>query len=62
MQDRVQSVRLGKVKSSFEKVEFGVPQESVLDPILFLIYINDMAKCIKECFLIQYADDTSSFI
>ena len=58
LQDRVQAVRLGEVKSSFEKVEFGVPQGSVLGPVLFLIYINDMVKCINDCFLIQYADDS----
>ena len=58
LQDRVQAVRLGEVKSSFEKVEFGIPQGSVLGPVLFLIYINDMVKCINDCFLIQYADDS----
>ena len=58
LEDRVQSVRLGSTVSSQRTIKYGVPQGSILGPILFLIYINDMSSFLKEYFIIQYADDT----
>ena len=61
LSDRTQSVKLGNVISSKKEVSFGVPQGSILGPLLFTIFVNDMQKVAGNCMLVQYADD-SQFI
>ena len=60
LSNRKQRVVLNGVSSDFFSVESGVPQGSVLGPLLFLIYINDLEKQIKSKVKF-FADDTMIF-
>ena len=57
LSSRSQFVKLGDVKSITSLIEFGVPQGSILGPILFLLFINDLPNATK-LFVKLYADDT----
>jgi ribonuclease HI len=51
----------GDVSGEYRKVWKGLPQGSVLSPILFNIYCSDLPKITEDCKLIQYADDIAIY-
>lgn len=62
LKNRSQCVRIKNIISSPKDITFGVPQGSILGPILFNVYVNDLKKFLGNCFIIQYADDTQIVI
>ena len=59
--DREQFVTFNGVSSATKLISCGVPQGSILGPLLFLIYINDLHAVCKNTFPILFADDTNLF-
>lgn len=59
---RTQVTRYNKAVSPAEVVELGVPQGSVLGPLLFILYINDLTKVLKLASVNLFADDTVIYV
>jgi hypothetical protein len=61
LSDRKQRVWINNQHSSERTIEVGVPQGSVLGPLLFLIYINDIEVAVNKGKIRLFADDAGSF-
>jgi hypothetical protein len=59
LQNREQCVEVSGELSEIKKIKHGVPQGSILGPVLFLIYVNETKSSLTHGNIIQYADDTT---
>ena len=62
LEGRKQFVTYDNVQSKLKNIPCCVPQSSILGPLLFLIYINDLANVCKFTMPIFYADDSNLFL
>ena len=61
LSNRYQRVTINNSYSDLLPINSGVPQGSILGPLLFLVYINDMSSYIHHSQLLKFADDTKCF-
>ena len=62
LSNRKQFVSYNNTHSEYKTIQCGVPQGSIIGPILFLLYINDMVNASDVLFPILFADDSNVFI
>ena len=56
---RLQKVRVYEVFSDYQEVNMGVPPGTILGPLLFILYINDLLTSMRKGEIIYFADDTA---
>ena len=59
LSDRSQQCQVNGELSTLKYLKYGVRQDSILGPLLFLIYINDLPNCLKHSTARMFADDTN---
>ena len=57
--NRKQCVKIGEHYSSFQKITKGVPRGSILGPLIFIIFLNDIFYFIEKGKLFNYTDDST---
>ena len=62
LRDRKQYVTINGSNSTNRSITYGVPQGSILGPLLFIVYINDMPEIDKLVKFILYADDANIIV
>ena len=59
--NRTQISNINSVNSDTDLIKTGMPQGSILGPLLFILYINDLPGCFRYCEVNMYADDTAFY-
>lgn len=59
LNNRYQRCKVGDIFSEWERIITGVPQGSILVPLFFNIFINDLFLCVEHSTLCNYADDNT---
>ena len=59
---RKQLVCIDSQSSEELEITSGVHQGSILDPLLFIVYVNDLPRSLKHCSVNMYADDTAIYL
>ena len=60
--NRKQCCVVDGVTSELKSITCGVPQGSILGPVMFFLYFNDLQNCLKHSRVIKFADDTVLYI
>ena len=61
LSQRQQRVKVGSSFSEWLEIILGIPQGSILGPVLFNVFINDLLLFIKETYICNFADDTTPY-
>ena len=58
LSNRMQRVMVNGDCSNWDTIKYGVPQGSILGPLLCIMFTNDLVNCIRNSNVLLYADDT----
>ena len=61
LENRIQTCNVNGHMSSLKPIFYGVPRGSILGPLLFIIYMNDLPSCVKKAEITICSDDMSLY-
>ena len=61
LENRIQCCSVNGKLSDRQKIEYGVPQGSIIGPLLFIIYLNELRLFVTNAQISMYADDTTLY-